>query len=176
MPRVNDLAKEFLSQKRIAVAGVSGTRETAANLIYRTLRGKGYTVYAVNPHAHQFLGDPCYPDLASLPEKPDGLVIVTRPAIAEDLVRQCVAAGVPRVWLHCMLGTRPRLFKDLAATIGSVSPEAVRLCRENEITVIPGSCPMQFLGDFGHTCMRGILRMTGALEVPEAGAGMAGAS
>jgi len=168
MSRINDLAMDFLSQQRIAVAGVSGTRETAANLIYRTLRDQGYEVYAINPHARQFLGDPCYPGVASLPEKPDGLVIVTKPAIAEDLVRQCIEAGVPRVWLHCMLGTRPHLFKDLASKIGSVSPEAVRLCQENGITVIPGSCPMQFLGDFGHTCMRGFLRMTGALEVPEA--------
>ncbi len=103
-------------------------------------------------------------------------MIVTKPAIAEDLARQCVKAGVPRVWLHCMLGTRPRLFKGLAANLGSVSPEAVRICQENGIEVIPGSCPMQFLGeDFGHTCMRGLLRMTGALEVPE-GAGRVGTS
>lgn len=95
-------------------------------------------------------------------------MIVTQPTVAEDLVRQCIEAGIPRVWLHCTLGTRPRLFKNLAASIGSVSPEAVRLCRENGITVIPGSCPMQFLGNFGHACMRGILRMTGALEVPAA--------
>lgn len=167
MARIDELAKDFLAQKRIAVAGVSTTRENPANLIYRTLRDRGFTVYGINPHTSAFLGDPCYPDVASLPEKPDGLVVVTKPAVAEDLVRQCVRTGVPRVWLHCMLGTRPRFLKGLAASTGSVSPEAVRLCRENGIAVIPGSCPMQFLGaDFGHTCMRGVLRGTGALAVP----------
>ena len=75
--------------------------------------------------------------------------------------------------MHCLLGTRPRFLKGLAASMGSVSPEAVRLCRENGIAVIPGSCPMQFLGDdFGHTCMRGILRATGALEIPVLSAGL----
>lgn len=163
MARIHDLAKDFLSQRHIAVAGVSGTRETAANLIYRTLRGHGYEVYALHPHVRQLLGDPCYPDVASLPEKPGGLVIVDRAAFTEDLVRQCIEAGVPRVWLRCLLGTRPRL----TALSGSASPEAVRLCRDNGITVLPGSCPLQFLGSFRHACMRELLRTIGALEVPE---------
>ena len=164
---IDDLAKDFLAQDCIAVAGVSRTTESPANLIYRTLRKKGIAVLAINPHIDSFDDERCYPDIASLPELPDGLVIVTKPAVAEDLVRQCVEAGVPRVWMHCMLGTRPRFLKNLAASIGSVSPAAVRLCRENGIAVIPGSCPMQFLGeDFPHTCMRGVLRMTGALALP----------
>lgn len=166
MATIDTLATEFLAQKRIAVAGVSATRETTGNLIYRTLKTRGYAVYAINPHDALFDGDRCYPDVASLPETPDGIVIVTRPAVTEELVRQCIAAGVPRVWMHSLFGTRPRLMKSVAASITSVSPEAVRLCRENGITVIPGSCPMQFLGDFGHTCMRGLLRATGALAVP----------
>ena len=146
MSTIDNLAKEFLAQKRIAVAGVSSAREEAANYIYKTLRERGYTVYAVNPHITVFEGDPCYPDVFSLPGKPDGLVVVTRPAVAEELVRQCAMAGVPRVWLHSALGTRPRFMKKVAASITSVSPEAVRLCQENDISVIPGSCPMQFLG------------------------------
>jgi predicted CoA-binding protein len=166
MNTIDGLAKEFLSQRRLAVAGVSMDHETPANLIYRTLRGKGIRVYAINPVIKSFHGDPCYPDIASLPEKPDGLVIVTRPAVAEALVEQCIRAGVPRVWMHCMLGTRPRLLKRLAPKITSVSPKAVRLCRENGIAVIPGGCPLQWIGDAGHVCMRGVLRMTGALEVP----------
>jgi predicted CoA-binding protein len=167
MSKIDDLARDFLAQHRIAVAGVSTTKENPANLIYRTLRKRGYTVMAINPHLSAFDEDPCYPDVASLPVQPGGLVVVTRPAVAEDLVRQCVRAGVPRVWLHCMLGTRPRFLKKLARTIGSVSPEAVRLCGDSGITVIPGSCPMQFLEeDLPHTCMRGVLRTAGALEVP----------
>ncbi|HYU31617.1 MAG TPA: CoA-binding protein [Thermoanaerobaculia bacterium] len=167
MIRIDDLAKDFLAQQRIAIAGVSRDHENPANLIYRTLRERGVTVFGLNPHLDTFDGDPCYPDVASLPETPDGLVIVTRPAVAEDLVRQCIEAGVPRVWMHNMLGTHPRFMKKMAASLGSVSPEAVRLCRENGIAVIPGSCPMQFLGeDFPHTCMRGVLRVTGALQMP----------
>ena len=45
-------------------------------------------------------------------------------------------------------------------------PEAVRLCRENGIAVIPGSCPNRFLKpDFGHGMMRGLWRAFGFLSV-----------
>jgi predicted CoA-binding protein len=166
MSTIDSLTNDFLAQKRIAVAGVSRTREDAANLIYRKLRGAGYQVFAINPNTTTFDGDPCYPDLRSLPERVDGVVIVTRPAITEQLVRQCVELGIPRVWMHCSLGTRPKLGKKLAESITSVSPEAVRLCRENNITVIPGGCPMMFCEpvDFGHKCMRWSLRLIGSLS------------
>jgi hypothetical protein len=165
MSTIDQLAKDFLNQKCLAVAGVSRSREDAANLIYRKLRGAGYKVFAINPNTATFDGDPCYPDLQSLPEPVDGLVIVTRPAVAEQLVRQCVEQGVPRVWLHCSLGTSPKLGKKLAASITSVSAEAVRLCRDNNIAVIPGGCPMMFCQpvDFGHQCMRWSLRLLGNL-------------
>lgn len=166
MATIDLLAHDFLAQKCIAVAGVSRSREDAANLIYRKLRGAGYRVYAINPHAVTFDGDPCYPDLKSLPERVEGVVIVTRPATAEQIVRQCIELGVPRVWMHCSLGTSPKLGKKLAASITSVSEEAVRLCQENNIAVIPGGCPMMFCQpvDFGHRCMRWSLRLLGSMD------------
>jgi hypothetical protein len=47
----------------------------------------------------------------------------------------------------------------------SVSAEAVEYCRHNDISVIAGGCPMMYGAgvDFGHTCMRWILRLTGRL-------------
>jgi hypothetical protein len=63
------------------------------------------------------------------------------------------------------LGTHPKLAKKLAAAITSASEKAIRLCRENNITVIPGACPMMFCEpvDFGHKCMRWSLRLLGSL-------------
>ena len=166
MSTIDLLAKEFLSQQCIAVAGVSAARDTPANLIYRKLRDRGIRVYAVNPKRTAIASERCYPDLWALPEKPDGVVIVIRPSVADAIVRQCIDLGIRRVWMHSMLGTRPRLLKRQAEAITSVSEEGVRLCHAYGISVIPGSCPMQFLGDAAHTCMRGLLRVTGALEIP----------
>jgi predicted CoA-binding protein len=158
MAKIDPLIKDFLAQKRIAVVGVSDKRETGCNQAYRKFKAAGYDTYAVNPRLTTFEGDPCYPDLKSIPEKPDGVFILTNPKITEQVVQQCVELGVKRVWMHCLMGTKP----GLAANMTSVSPDAVQTCRENGITVIPGACPNQFLNpDFGHALMRVMFRTLG---------------
>ena len=77
MPTLNEIVADFLAQKRIAVAGVSRSRHNAANMIYRKLRKTGYQVFPINPKVESVEGDPCYADLKSVPEKTDGVVIVT---------------------------------------------------------------------------------------------------
>jgi uncharacterized protein len=96
--KVND----FLTQKRIAVVGVSrdNSHHPAANLIYHRLKKSGHDVFPVNPNMQAFAGDPCYPDLRSIPGGVDGVVIVTRPEVTERIVRECGEAGVHRVWMH----------------------------------------------------------------------------
>ncbi|MCC7130248.1 MAG: CoA-binding protein [Anaerolineae bacterium] len=152
MPQdLNSLVQDFFAQKKIAVVGVSDQRETGCNLGYRKFKEAGYQVSAVNPRLSTFEGDPCYPDLQSIPKKPDAVFILANPKVTEQIVAQCVDLGITRVWMHCLMGTKP----GLAQGMTSVSPEAVRMCRANGITVIPGACPNQFLNpDFGHNMMR----------------------
>ncbi len=162
MAQIDDLVQDFLAQKNIAVVGVSDKRDTGCNLAYRKFKKEGYEVSAVNPRITTFEGDPCYPDLKSIPEKPDAVFILTNPKITEQVVQQCVDLGIKRVWMHCMMGTKP----GLAGSMTSVSQDAVKMCRENGITVIPGACPNQFLkADFGHAMMRGMFRTFGFLKV-----------
>lgn len=151
---MNAKIQDFLAQKRIAVAGVSRNPQTeAANFIYRKLRTAGYEVFAVNPHAERVEGDRCYPDLKSISPPVQAVMIATRPEVAEQIVRECAELGVSRVWMHRSFGT------------GSVSDAAAKFCQDHHITVIPGGCPMMFCQpvDFGHKCMRWILRLTGGL-------------
>ncbi|HSQ16780.1 MAG TPA: CoA-binding protein [Anaerolineales bacterium] len=162
MSKIDSLVQDFLAQKRIAVVGVSDKRETGCNLAYHKFKAEGYTVTPVNPRLTTFEGDPCYPDLQSIPEKPDAVFILANPTVTEQIVRQCVELGIKHVWMHCMMGTKP----GLVAGMTSVSPEAVRLCRENGISVIPGACPNQYLKpDFGHAIMRGLFRTLGFHKV-----------
>ncbi len=162
MSQVDTLVKDFLAQKKIAIVGVSEKRESGCNLAYSHFKNAGYQVYAVNPHQTSFKGETCYPDLKSLPDKPDGVFILANPKVTDEVVRQCVDLGVKRVWMHCMMGTKP----GLAASMTSVSQDAVKLCRDNGITVIPGACPNQFLNpDFGHAMMRVLWRACGFMSI-----------
>ena len=162
MAKIDALVQDFLAQKKIAVVGVSDKRDTGCNLGYRKFKAAGYTVFAVNPHQTTFEGAPCYPDLKSIPEKPDAVFILANPKVTEQIVQQCVDLGIKHVWMHCMMGTKPGLVPGMT----SVSQDAVRLCREHGITVIPGACPNQFLNpDFGHAMMRGLWRLFGFMNM-----------
>ncbi len=161
MAKIDSLVQAFLTQKRIAVVGVSDKRETGCNLAYENFKKSGYQVYAVNPHIATFRGDTCYPDLKSIPEKPDAVFILANPKVTDQIVQQCVELGVKHVWMHCMMGTKP----GLAAGVTSVSQEAVKVCKANGIAVIPGTCPNQFLEpDLSHKIMRGIWRTLGFMS------------
>ena len=153
MPTLREAADEFLAQHRIAVAGVSRDSKQPANLIYRRLRDTGHDVFAINPNTEQAEGDPCYASVRAIPDGVDGVVIVTKHDATLKVAGDCVAARVPRVWIHRGLGR------------GSTSPEAVDLCRENGIKVIPGGCPNMFgdTSDGGHRFMCGMLRATGKI-------------
>lgn len=162
MKKIEDLVQEFLAQKVIAVVGVSDKRETGCNLNYRKFKESGHRVHAVNPRISTYDGAPCYPDLKSIPERPDAVFMLTGPRVTEQMVQQCVELGIKHVWMHCLMGTKP----GLSAGTTSVSQSAVEMCRANGITVIPGSCPAQFIKpDFGHDMMRKLWKMFGYLSV-----------
>lgn len=162
MAKIEALVQAFLAQKSIAVVGVSVKRETGCNLNYSKFKESGYRVYAVNPHISTYDGARCYPDLKSIPEKPDAVFILSSTQVTEQIVQQCVELGIRHVWMHCLLGTKP----GLGASKTSVSQSAVDMCRANRIAVIPGSCPAQFLKpDFSHSIMRRMWKAFGFLEV-----------
>jgi uncharacterized protein len=78
------------------------------------LKKTGHEVFPVNPHMQTFEGDRCYPDLQSIPGGVDGVVIVTRPETAEQIVHDCSDAGVRRVWMHQSMG-KNRVIECLAS-------------------------------------------------------------
>lgn len=152
MRPIKEAAVEFLSGRRIAVTGVSRTpADHGANVVYRRLRERGYEVLAVNPNADEVEGDRAYGSLAEIPGGVDGVVIGTRPERAEATVRECVALGIPRVWMHRGPGG------------GSASPAAAAHGREQGLAVIDGGCPCMFgpTADAGHRVMRAVLTLTG---------------
>ena len=143
--------------RSVALVGATEDVGKVGGRVLENLLSGGYAggLFAVNPHLQTFEGDRCYPDLRSIPGGVDGVVIVTRPEITERVVHDCRDAGVRRVWMHQSMGKKA----------SSVSPAAVEYCRQHDINVIAGACPMMYGEgvDLGHTCMRWILKLTGGL-------------
>ena len=118
---------EFIDKKNvIAVVGASRNPEKYGHKVYRDLKEAGYRVYPVNPNASEILGDKCYPNLESLPERPDVVTVVVPPRVTEKIVKACKDLGIWRVWMQP----------------GSESEKAITFCRENGIKVIHGVCIM----------------------------------
>lgn len=151
---ISEVASEFLSKKRVAVTGVSRHAEGhGSNVVYQRLRQRGYEVFAVNPNAEAVEGDPCYPDLRSIPGGVEAVVIGTRPQLAEATMRECAELGIGHVWMHRSMGG------------GSVSTPAAEYGRSRGISVIAGGCPLMFepVADGGHKVMRFVGTLTGAV-------------
>ncbi len=119
---------DFLAQRRLAVVGVSRNPKKFGNAVFRRLRDSGRTVYPVNTGADTVEGTRAYHSLTELPTPVDGVVVVVAAQRSADVVRDAIAAGVPRVWLQRGIGP------------SSVSPEAVALCREHGLSVVDGAC------------------------------------
>jgi len=152
MEKMKDVATGFLTEKRVAVTGVSRTPEGhGSNVVYQRLRDRGYLAFAVNPNADEVEGDPCYHDLKSIPGGVNWVVIATKPESAGATMRECAELGIKRVWMHRAFG------------VGSVSEEAAEYGRHQGIKVIEGGCPCMFnpTADPGHKVMRVMCTLTG---------------
>ena len=107
-----------------AVVGASEDRGKFGNMTFRELLSRGKRVYPVNPNAAQVEGYVCYPNLASLPEKPDRVLIVVPPKKGVDVVKEAFELGINSVWFQP----------------GAESDAAVDYAEEHGMEAIAGHC------------------------------------
>jgi uncharacterized protein len=142
-------AEEFLTHRRLAVVGASDAPGNFGGSVYEELRKRGYDPVAVNPGATTVRGDPCYPDLGSVPGEVEGAIVMVGRERALPVLRQCAARGVPRVWL----------FRGIGGA-GAMSEPAVELAHDLGLEVVAGACPLMFLEpvDWIHRVHRAVRR------------------
>ncbi len=129
---MRELIDEFLSQKRIAIVGVTRSENGWGRKLYDEFKKRGYDTFAVNP-ARAVPGIQCYGSLSDLPMRVDGVILAVPPPVSDHIVQQCAELGIPRVWMHRGIGP------------GAVSVTALRFCKANHIAAIHGVCPMMYL-------------------------------
>lgn len=144
--------REFLSQRRLAMVGVSHDQKDFSRALFREFRERGYEVVPVNPSAKEIEGQACYASVAEVQPPVATVLVMTPPAVTEAVVRGCAGAGVQRVWMFRGGGT------------GAVSPAAVEFCESKGIAVIAGECPFMFLPGAGwvHRFHGWLRRLTGS--------------
>lgn len=120
---------EFLSQRTLALAGVSRGGKKFGNVILKSLKRNGYSVFPIHPVAETIEGERCYSSLSALPEKVGGLIICLPSVQTERVLPQALAAGITRIWLQQ----------------GSESYAALRFCEHHGIKVVHGQCILMFV-------------------------------
>jgi predicted CoA-binding protein len=124
---------DFLNQKRIAVVGVSHRREDFSRTLFHELQHRGYEVVPVNPEFTEMEGQRCFAHVQDIAPPVDGALLMTSPRVTDQVVQDCAAAGVKRVWMYRATGK------------GAVSSDALKFCESQGISVVPGECPLMFL-------------------------------
>jgi predicted CoA-binding protein len=129
--------RDFLGQKRLAFVGVSRQPNDYSRMLFREFGARGYDAVPVNPAAGEIEGRHCFASVREIEPAPDGVLLLTAPAVTEQVVGDCIQAGVKRIWIR------------RSGRKGAASEQALRECQTRGITVISGECPFMFLqGDY----------------------------
>ena len=122
----------FVEDGKVGLIGASRDPGKWGTQILRELTAKGVEVFPVHPEADEISGRVCARSVRDLPADVRGLIVSVRPEASVRAARECVEAGIDRVWFQRGVGK------------GSATPEAVALCREAGVAVVHGVCPFMY--------------------------------
>lgn len=84
----------LLAPRSVAVVGASRSPLKIGYVIFANLQRASFPVYPINPSSERIQGQRCYPDLKSLPEVVDLVIIATPAKYALEPAREAVELGV----------------------------------------------------------------------------------
>jgi uncharacterized protein len=88
------------SCKVIAMVGLSPREERPSNHVAAYLQSQGYRIIPVNPGEKEILGEVCYPNLVSIPERVDVVDIFRRSEEVVPIVEEAIQIGARAVWMQ----------------------------------------------------------------------------
>jgi hypothetical protein len=118
----------LLQQSRtIAIVGLSSDSQRASSFVATYLQKAGYRILPVTPRRGVILGEPTVPDLASLTERPD-LVVVFRPGPeCLGVAEQAIAAGIPAIWFQLRIHARDAAERAAQAGLTVVLDRCIKM-------------------------------------------------
>jgi predicted CoA-binding protein len=118
------LVRLLRASRTVAVVGLSPNPERPSHQVASYLQKVGYQIIPVNPGYAEILGQPCYPDLSSVPILVDIIDIFRKTETVEPIVREAIAISAKLIWMQQ----------------GIVNEPAARLAEEAGLTVVMDRC------------------------------------
>ena len=110
--------------RTIAVVGLSPKPDRPSYKVASYLKEQGYKIIPVDPAEQEIVGEPCYPDLGSIPEPVDVVDVFRRPEEVPPIVEEAIRIGAKAVWMQ----------------EGVVNGEAVARAREAGLMTVTDKC------------------------------------
>ena len=93
--------RHILDETRtIAVVGLSSRPERAGYYVPAYLQEHGYRIVPVNPYLEGALGETAYPDLYSVPEPVDLVLVFRRSEEVPPVVQAAIQVSAKAVWMQ----------------------------------------------------------------------------
>lgn len=128
--------KSFFSPKSVAIIGASRTPDKVGAIVLRNVIASGFKgkIYPINPKSTTIEYLQCYPDINSLPEIPE-LVIVAIPAVSiPPALTQIGEKGSQNVVI-ISAG-----FKEIGATGAKLEDEIVKIAQQYQLNLLGPNC------------------------------------
>jgi predicted CoA-binding protein len=135
---MRDTILEFLDSKKVAVVGASPNKDNFGRSLVVELSKREYEVFPVNPKYDEVEGKACVDTVKDLPKDVESVIIAVPSALTDEIIDQCIGSPVKRVWMIRGMGR------------GAYTQTAHNKCKENDIDVVYGFCPMMFYGEGMH--------------------------
>ncbi len=94
------IEEQLTNSKTIAVVGLSPNPERPSHYVSKYMKEQGYRIIPVNPLLQGVLGEKCYPDLGSIPERVDMVDIFRRSEYVGPIVEEAIAIGAKYIWMQ----------------------------------------------------------------------------
>jgi hypothetical protein len=116
MSTIAQLRRILKENHTIAIVGLSADWYRPSYFAAKYMQEHGFKIIPVNPKYTEILGEKCYPDLKSIPEKVDMVDVFRKSADCAPIAKEAVAIGAKVLWLQ--LGVENDEAKAIAETGG----------------------------------------------------------
>jgi acetyl coenzyme A synthetase (ADP forming)-like protein len=128
--------KSFFNPQSVAIVGASRQKgkvgyEILTNMVAAGYKGK---IFPINPNTDSIEGLPCYPDLASIGQVPELVIIIVPAKIVPSVLQQCARVKVESVVI-ITAG-----FKEVGREGKQLEDQVVQIAKQAGIRIIGPNC------------------------------------
>ncbi len=112
MSTITQLRRILKESHTIAIVGLSADWYRPSYFAAKYMQEHGFRIIPVNPKYTEILGEKCYPDLKSIPDKVDMVDVFRKSADCAPIAHEAVAIGAKVLWLQ--IGVENDEARDIA--------------------------------------------------------------